>query len=96
MTRYIDADELKRKFKHFCEGNCKRCGYSTFLADDEHCGLIDQAPTADVVEVVRCKDCKHGKWNAIECQYLCIGRGCYHIPDWYCADGRVKDASTQG
>ena len=75
MTRYIDADELKRKFKHFCEGNCKRCGYSTFLADDEHCGLIDQAPTADVVEVVRCKDCEYCILNTSSGIYHCKRRG---------------------
>ena len=59
MSRYIDADALRLVvFNHanrqYCKGN-----------DDEekafiHClYLIDCMPTADVVEVVRCKDCKH-------------------------------------
>lgn len=83
MARYINADELKRKFKHFCEGNCKRCGHSTFLADDEQCGLIDQTPTADVVEVVRCKDCisqrtcfirDHFEFSGIDNPFCCVGK----------------------
>ena len=51
MSRYIDADKI----------------IYTWLIDidgKEHDGVtlqsvIDMIPTADVVEVVRCKDCKH-------------------------------------
>ena len=57
MSRYIDAERLLFEMKHFCEGNCKRCKNSTFLSKDEHCGLIDNIPTADVVEVV------HASWE---------------------------------
>ena len=35
-------------------------------------------PSADVVEVVRCKDCR--KW--------CI---CHHSDDYYCADGERRE-----
>lgn len=41
---------------------------------------IDEQPTVDAVEVVRCKDCIHrvkGNWAK------CIGRG----PDDFCSDG---------
>lgn len=44
--RLIDADRLLEKLKWNCERNCKKCGYSTFLTSDEHCGLIDEQPTA--------------------------------------------------
>lgn len=44
MSRYIDADKLPR------HGN--RGGLV-------HWKDIENAPTADVVEVVRCKDCKY-------------------------------------
>ena len=43
MARYIDADALKEYFS-----------YSARLCED-----IDKFPTADVVEVVRCKDCRY-------------------------------------
>lgn len=38
----------------------------------------DRVPTADVVEVVRCKDCR--KW--------CI---CHHSDDYYCSDGERRE-----
>lgn len=47
MSRYIDADELLRKLPDDLpyKASVKR--------------VLMQAPTADVVEVVRCKDCIH-------------------------------------
>lgn len=44
MSRYIDADKLQR------HGNR---GGVVYWRD------IEAQPTADVIEVVRCKDCKH-------------------------------------
>lgn len=42
-------------------------------------GLISAIPPADVVEVVRCKDCTR--------KYIC-----YHSAEYYCSDGeRVDD-----
>ncbi len=35
--------------------------------DNENCRLfVSEIPTADVVEVVRCKDCKHAKLDIYE------------------------------
>ena len=47
MRRYIDADELLNRLPDDLpyRASVKR--------------VLMQAPTADVVEVVRCKDCKH-------------------------------------
>lgn len=52
MNRYIDADKLKEECYKFAN-NVSR-GAMAFVQ-----GQINAAPTADVVEVVRCKDCKH-------------------------------------
>ena len=43
MSRYIDADKLQEAFKELHGGKRSL--------------LIDTEPTADVVDVVRCKDC---------------------------------------
>lgn len=43
MRRYIDADKLQQAYKEIHGGKRSL--------------LIDTEPTADVVEVVRCKDC---------------------------------------
>ena len=55
---------------------------------------IKAIPAADVVEVVRCKDCKHGDTGINEDGkffWKCIGR-CYGgvDPEWYCADGERR------
>lgn len=50
--------------------------------------IIKSAPIADVVEVVRCKDCKY--WQ--ECRW-----GNYETPDPddYCSYGELKDGDTE-
>lgn len=52
MTRYIDADALRADW---LENGENEYVYDTNAFLDS----IDQAPTADVVEVVRCRDCKY-------------------------------------
>lgn len=50
--------------------------------------IINAIPAADVVEVVRCRDCKH--YNAgFEC--LIEGYGIECPADYFCADGERKD-----
>lgn len=66
MSRYIDADKAKEKL------GVVRSGYSCFLEEDrpyydvlsETIKMINEMPTANVVEVIRCKDCKyrHKEW----------------------------------
>ena len=75
MSRYIDAEKLKN-----------------VLADD---GLIrsdlialrhiDEIPTANVVEVVRCKDCKYfGEFQHCDIFGFCE-------PDDYCSRGERRN-----
>ena len=89
MSRYIDADVLYNSVKdnvgaYWSEGE---------EVKEECLNEIDNAPTADVVEVVRCKDCK--SWIADD-----IGRRyCELIDCWtgdsdYCSRGERKDDGT--
>lgn len=97
MSRYIDADEL------------------IFIGldnpDDDHLfefvpkEFIDNAPTADVVEVVRCKDCKHrivneyyGEKGYMKLKAICdkdtgdpfeLGRNA-EDDEWFCADAERR------
>ena len=48
MSRYIDADALLEDIRKNSE---------SYFADDFAHEWVDKQPTADVVEVVRCKDC---------------------------------------
>lgn len=67
---------------------------------------VEKAPAADVVEVVRCKDCKHRKLNEhygekgyLRIKAMCVlDTGdpfelsrCAEDDDWFCADGERKD-----
>lgn len=51
--RLIDADLLKRQMESVCMGIM--AGTDSYGAPLE---TIDNAPTVDAVEVVRCKDCR--------------------------------------
>jgi hypothetical protein len=62
MSRYIDADKLKKHASHYVRtqphfhyGDWDNMCISGKEVDE----IIDTCPTADVVEVVRCRDCKH-------------------------------------
>lgn len=71
--------------------NCRNC---STLMDWQVKELIDNAPTIDAVEVVRCKDCKH-----------CYAEGFVNVrnvcekhydfgnvdDDWFCADGERRE-----
>ena len=63
---------------------------------------IKYAPSVDAVEVVRCKDCRHGKCVGIE--YICRAHSGserklgedrhyseWHDGNWFCADGERKE-----
>ena len=56
MTRLIDADALKYTQQvMYKKGDSDEVFVEWFISATE----IDNAPTVDAVQVVRCKDCKH-------------------------------------
>ena len=64
MSDLISRKALLEDMKHFCRGNCRNCDYSTFLASDEHCGLIDRQPIAyDLKAVVEQLEETFDKWG---------------------------------
>lgn len=67
--RLIDADELYRETEKKIQANHE---YRMAVVDDEFLDLIKDADTIDAVEVVRCKECKHGQWQkglGVICEY---------------------------
>ena len=81
--RLIDANALKEKA--FPE---EVSGEGIVLVQD-----IDEAPTVDAVEVVRCKDCKRGKIDTLygSVLYHCLGGYGYNKADHFCSYGERKD-----
>lgn len=90
MPRYIDADKI---IEHLND-EIERCGdydvcfklvtYGTRLGLEYSKSLVETAETADVVQVVRCKDCAvpHNRWTG--CPKL---NGIVTPPDFYCSYG---------
>lgn len=54
MPRYIDANKIKLTGLTFSDVNNE-----VYFGLSDVRKAIEQTPTADVVEVVRCKDCKY-------------------------------------
>lgn len=100
MPRYIDADKLWNNRPQIPKGmnekgvqGFERClrGFSEEIRKQ-----IDNS-TADVVEVVRCKDCKYRSTRDCKMWYQCVICGDYHSwerDDYYCSYGerRSEDA----
>lgn len=94
MARYIEVNEaIKTARENSALGN--NLGN---IIDFQQ--IIDDTPTADVVEAVRCKDCMHYKDS---CGYSCFhpnqeqgwnseGGECLNMnPDDFCSYGNKKD-----
>lgn len=78
MSRYIDADAFER---------------AVMFSDDEDIQdviyRLRDFPSADVVEVVRCRDCKH--WSK-ELEACYIHDFCEIFQsDYYCASGERRE-----
>ena len=96
--KYIDADLDVSGHVTVWECNCSEFGKQTVMAVDD----LYYLPAADVVEVVRCKDCKYwshetvGMIDHYECDVFCgaYGRGYMTGADDFCSYGERK-AATQ-
>lgn len=91
--RMVDADEIRKKAVPHTRGDH---GYSADIRKwAVLVGDIDDAPTIDAVEVVRCKDCKHGWKNCATGNIYCQrdGRNSYEMifkPDDFCSYGERR------
>lgn len=81
MSRYIDADELKRNHMFYHEADNRS------YAEERD---IDETPTVDAVPVVRCKDCKHHEDEEMGMVYCPHIVGSWVAEDFYCADGERR------
>ncbi len=89
MKKYIDAGALYAETKkRIAEAHEARMA----VVDDEFLDMINDAHIeADVMEVVRCKDCDvlHNKWTG--CPNL---NGMVPHPEFFCANGKRKQTNA--
>lgn len=94
MSRYIDAELAKETIREYLKTEapmpriCKK-------VMDIAIGAVDLTPTADVVEVVRCKDCKHCKkdshWKELYCLKMSDDEHTHWLDkDFYCGYGERR------
>lgn len=90
MSRYIDADKLKKDMSH----QYLTKGYF-YVSTALEC--IDDAPTADVVEITKCKDCKFYKPYDKPCEDFdgwCLARNCETDEYDFCNYGVMRKDTT--
>ena len=75
MVRYIDADKLYAEMEDLYEHHIEMRNFSADGAVADCLDILAKQPTADVVEVVRCKDCKH--YDGQKCKEI------YYVMDGY-------------
>jgi len=94
MSRLIDADDLKDLM--FVAFMSYERGFINMLEN-----IINDCPTIDAIEVVRCKDCKYGAQGYIQNkdnsttlldEYLCIKHNKIVEPDDFCSYGERRES----
>ena len=102
MPRYIADSYLYRAVGADIDGACGRCrqGRSDCMCHSlsrmDICGIIEDAPTVDVMEVVRCKDCKwydktHPYNTLVPDAHHCKANDSFYGWDHFCAYGERKE-----
>lgn len=112
MAEYKDVSELLKQIKDFKKAMYSpsgdyMTGYISALSVVE--GMIAGLPAADLVEVVRCKDCKH--WHeetgwCVQHSHFIKNEGEFCYPhesanwkmfdgDNYCSDGARKEGAEE-
>ena len=96
MKEYITKDRAKQFVCGHCNEVCseKPCEPS----DCDWMAFIDKEPAADVVEVVRCKDCLYSKerYGHMECIHGVSYRNTWNKPDFFCSYGERKEGVNNG
>lgn len=98
MAEYIKKKDLLKVLPPKCNmSDMYATAYNTCLNTIEN--LIKEHPTADVVPVVRCKDCKYYKpqtisvhWHSTK-KYCCRGIAVKVNDNDYCSYGERKDSN---
>ena len=86
---YIDRDKLLKELSTMYKPltTSMTVGYDHAIADVVV--VVHEQPTADMVEVVRCKECKH---NPSEDEWIHCNRvAWWNSPDDYCSRGERKE-----
>ncbi len=91
MAEYIDKERLLHRFNIDDMMNVN----GTLISLNDARNAISSFPAADVVPVVRCKDCKYGEFVKRGSKYSCRKvEGLLNFCNFYCKDGVRKESDT--
>jgi ribosomal protein S27E len=92
MARYIDVEKEIASMQSVLDQRSEGKGTVAYFAFEKIIERLKNAPTADVVPVVRCKDCEHGQFMPACSMYLChCTGGKLRYSDDYCNYGERKE-----
>ena len=103
MAEYIEREtlfeEIRKEFRPYWQIPCDYEDRVTQKMVTKMRGLIDKLTAADVVEVVRCKDCAY--YGGITFGNICRRWSALNVknctkPDDYCSYGKRKDGEENG
>ena len=91
MRRYIDAEDVEKRIDIVMGSEPK--AWDKKALRELKMYVVHAVPTADVVEVVRCKDCKYGKIDSLFCcEYECSVFGNSNVEaNDFCSYGELKN-----
>ena len=93
MPRYIDAEKALEEFDEWVDTTGALGKGTSYYYEARGC--IEDVPTADVVEVVRCKDCKWLIVGGLCCKNIKGGGHKKLNPDDFCSYGARKDGEGE-
>ena len=97
MAEYIEREALLENLRNSHRYHAGNSREESLLYRDIR--IVNEQPAADVVPVVRCKDCKYGEVDEPEDfpdQYYCH-EGCgWNKGDFFCSYGERKEAEGNG
>ena len=92
MAGYIDRDAAVKAFNNFDAGRADSPPL-TLLTPEEFAEYLYELPTADVVEVVRCNDCKNLVNTTINANWflICDISDMEIAPEDFCSYGERRE-----
>ena len=88
MDEYIEREALRKVMQMATDD--PTCPMHIATTIDQY---ITEAPAADVVPVVRCRECKHHEDEEIGMVYCPNMIGGWVVENWFCADGERKEGA---
>ena len=86
---YIEREAAKRELLSWAVS----INHPEYLIKDDALHIIDSIPAADVIKVVRCRECKQGEIDDPDFpdQYYCHAGCGWNNGDFYCSYGERKE-----